>query len=72
MIRIFATGQDDYITEDRDALHATLGAGNTDQLEVFLTFSTPGHEEPLGWFRVADLQRLIDTAVRQYQNGTPA
>lgn len=67
-IRIFATGHEDYIEEDRPAIYASFGEGNTTEPEVHLEFVDLGREHSLGWFRLSDLQLIIDT----YKNGYTA
>lgn len=70
-IRIYPTGEQNYVESDRRQLIATGGRGNTDEAEVYLTYVDPpfGEETGLGWFSLEDLQRLIDTATTHYQNG---
>jgi hypothetical protein len=72
-IRIYPSGEGNYIEDDRRKLIATGGLGNTLKPEVFLTSVDPvyGEEVALGWFTLDDLQRLIDTARKHYENGTP-
>lgn len=69
---IHPTGEEGYIQSDRRTLRARLGAGNTGQLEVFLEYHDPlvDEEAALGWYSLADLQGLINTAIQHYQNGT--
>lgn len=74
-IKIHATGFDQYLEEDRPALYATVSRGNThgQQLEVFLEYVEPTRgsrgEVQLGYFSVADLQAVVNTAIAQYQAG---
>lgn len=62
--KLEATGQDDYIPEDRRAIYVTFGAGNTEQPELHLTYVDPedGEERELGWYRVSGIFGVISEA----------
>lgn len=74
-IKLEATGHDDYIPEDRPTLFGELRPGNTDIVEIQLTFVSPEgveigdgepiREIPLGQFRLADFASLISQASRK-------
>jgi hypothetical protein len=60
-IKLEATGQDDFIPEDRRALFAELRPGNTDVVEVQLQYVDPedGEERVLGQYRLVDLVKVV-------------
>jgi hypothetical protein len=66
--KLEATGQDDFIPEDRRAIYATFGAGNTDYPEVHLAYVDPedGEERDLGWYRVSGIFGVISEATYAY------
>lgn len=72
-MRIYPTGEQDYIEEDRRRLIASGGSGNSLDPEVFLEFVDPatGEEINLGWFLIEDLHRLANKALSNYKNGRP-
>jgi len=72
-IRIHPSGEADYIEDDRRKLIASGGLGMSLEPEIYLTYVDPAYDEEtgLGWFTLDDLQRLIDTARKHYENGTP-
>lgn len=59
-IRIYPTGEQEYVEDDRRRLIASRGIGNTDEPEVFLQFVDPvaDVDEDLGWFAIADIERM--------------
>lgn len=60
-IKLEATGQGDFLPEDRRALFATPRPGNTDIVEVQLQYIDPedGEEKLLGLFRLSDLVLVL-------------
>lgn len=66
-IKLEATGQDDFIPEDRRALFAELRPGNTDVLEVQLQFVDPedGEQQILGQYRLVDLVKVVQAASKK-------
>lgn len=60
-IKLEATGQDDFLPEDRRVLFATPRPGNTDIVEAQLQYVDPedGEERMLGLFRLADLVLVL-------------
>lgn len=64
-MRLFATGFDQYIEEDRPQIILTGGGGNTDDVEVHLEFIDGTQDVAVqGWFKVSELQRAINEAAR--------
>lgn len=60
MIRIYATGQDDFIEDDRVAVYVSHGKGNRTGGEVHLTLIDPEDgAEVRGWFPKAALLAAI-------------
>lgn len=60
-IKLEATGQDDFIPEDRRVLFAEPRPGNTDVVEVQLTYVDPedGEQRALGQYRLSDLVKVL-------------
>ncbi|MBT2484768.1 MULTISPECIES: hypothetical protein [unclassified Microbacterium] len=60
-IKLEATGQDDFLPEDRRVLFAEPRPGNRDIVEVQLQYIDPedGEERVLGMFRLADLVKVL-------------
>lgn len=64
-MKIETTGVQHFIEDDRPALYATFGAGNTnhEHLEVHLEWVDPVEDLNVrGWFKVSDLQMIISHA----------
>ena len=72
VVKIYATGSEEFIEEDRPTIYATFGAGNTTDLEVHLTcVNESGDQGFAAWFKVADLQGVINATIENYQKGNP-
>lgn len=64
-MRIFATGSEGLIDDDRPQLYISGGQGNIDgQSEVFLQFEANDDTAFLGWFLKSELLAAIDAASR--------
>lgn len=61
-MKIHPIGSEQFIEDDRPALIATPVGGRTDR--IWLDYADPSTEVDvaLGWFSVADLQKIIDAA----------
>lgn len=66
-IKLEATGQGDFLPEDRRAIFATPQPGNTDIVEVQLQYIDPedGEEKALGLYRLTDLAAIISQSHRE-------
>lgn len=62
--KLEATGQSDFVPEDRRAIFATPRPGNTDVVELQLQYIDPedGEEKDLGQYRLADLVKVVQEA----------
>lgn len=71
-MRIFAT-DDDFIEDDKTALYASFGDGNTrSHLEVQLEGISPGSDGWFtGWFKVSDLQAIVNAAIEDAGKARP-
>lgn len=70
VIRVEATGYEDYVPEDRPMITATFGYGNSGRLQVHLEWSDQGDTLACGWFAISDLEKIYLAATgRGYGNG---